>query len=137
MGAMDIPELDRRGLRNFGLATGLLLALLLGIALPALLGRPLPAWPWILGGSLAAWALLAPGQLRPVYRGWMRFGLVMGRITTPVILAAVFFLVLTPTSFLRRVFGGEDALARRFDAQAESYRVKSRTPSARNMERPY
>jgi hypothetical protein len=137
MGASEIPELDRRGLRNFGLATGLLFALLFGVALPALLGRPLPAWPWMLGGGLAAWALLAPGQLRLVYRGWMRFGLLMGRITTPVILAAVFFLVLTPTSFLRRVFGGEDALARRFDEQAESYRVKSRTPSARNMERPY
>jgi hypothetical protein len=137
MSTSAIPELDRRGLRNFGLVTGLLLALLLGIAIPAVLGRPLPAWPWMLGGSLAACGLLAPMRLRPVYRTWMRFGLFMGRVTTPVILAAVFFLVLTPTAFLRRVFGGEDALARRLDAQADTYRVKSRTPSARNMERPY
>ena len=41
-----IPELDRRGLRSFGLTTGLMVAALFGLALPWLLEHQVPIWPW-------------------------------------------------------------------------------------------
>jgi hypothetical protein len=40
-----IPELDRRGLRSFGLATGLTVGALFGLALPWLLEHDVPIWP--------------------------------------------------------------------------------------------
>lgn len=132
-----IPELDRAGLRNFGLTTGAIIVVLFGLGFPWLLGRGIPLWPWVIGGALGAWGLAAPKSLRPVYRLWMRFGLLMSRVTTPLILGIAFYLVLTPISFFRKLMGGHDSLARRFDPESGSYRVISRKPSSKNLERPY
>ena len=86
-----IPELDRKGLREFGLVTGAIVAGLFGLFFPWLLETGLPAWPWAVGGGLGLWALVAPASLRPVYRTWMRLGLALSRITTPLILGVVFY----------------------------------------------
>jgi hypothetical protein len=130
-----IPELDRKGLREFGLVTGGILVALFGLLLPWLLGRAFPLWPWIVMLVLAVWSLVAPLSLRYVYWVWMRFGLVLSRITTPVILGVVFFLVVTPMGLLRRAFGS-DAMARKFDA-SDTYRVPSRKAPLKNLEKPF
>ncbi len=63
-----IPELDRKGLREFGLVTGTIVAVLFGLFFPWLLERAFPLWPWVVFGVLGAWALVAPLSLRPLYR---------------------------------------------------------------------
>jgi hypothetical protein len=55
---------------------------------------------FVLGG------LLVPGKLGPVYRLWMGFAHALSRITTPVFMAVVYFLVITPIAVIRRVVGG-------------------------------
>ncbi len=131
-----IPELDRKGLRQFGLLTGGLLAALFGLFFPWLLTTGLPLWPWLVGGILALWALVAPTSLRPVYRAWMRLALLLSRITTPLILGIVFFLVILPVALAIKVVG-RDAMARRFDETTTSYRVPSRQASREHMEKPF
>lgn len=133
--AHAIPDLDRKGLREFGLTTGGIVAVLFGLVLPWLLGRPLPVWPWALLAVLGGWALAAPMSLRPVYRGWMRFGLFMNKIVTPVIMGIVFYLVVTPMALVLKL-RGKDYLSRRFD-DSQSYRVKSERPVPENLKRPY
>lgn len=132
----SVPDLDRKGLRRFGLTTGIIVALLFGLFFPWLLDRTRSLWPWVLCGTLAVWALLAPASLRPVYRVWMRFGLIMSRITTPVILSLVFYLVITPVAFIRGLLG-KDSMARKLDVDIPSYRVNSRKSSKNNLERPF
>ncbi len=85
-----IPELDRKGLRDFGLVTGAIVAALFGLFFPWVLERSIPIWPWVIAGVLAVWALAAPLTLKPVYRQWMMLGLLLSKITTPIILGAVF-----------------------------------------------
>ncbi len=131
-----IPELDRKGLRSFGITTGAIVAVLFGLFFPWLLGHSLPLWPWILFGILAAWGLLAPSSLRPVYRVWMHFGLVMSRITTPIILSLVFYVVITPVALIRGLLG-KDSLARKLDRDMQSYRVMSRRAAKKSLERPF
>ena len=126
---------DRKGLREFGLTTGSIVAGLFGLFFPWLLERALPVWPWIVCGVLAGWGLLAPMSLGPVYRVWMRFGLLLNRVTTPIIMGLVFFIAITPLGFVRRLFG-RDSLARRFD-QSESYRIPSEKTPPENLERPF
>lgn len=136
MDSHAIPDLDRAGLRRFGLVTGALLAALFGLLLPWIFGLKFPVWPWALGGILVVWALFAPQSLNPVYRGWMRFGVFVGGIMNRVILGLVFFLVMLPLGLVMRL-GGSDPLARRFDPKATSYRVPSRVRPNSSMENPF
>jgi hypothetical protein len=131
-----IPELDRKGLREFGLLTGGIVAVLFGLAFPWLLERPWPRWPWVLFGILGGMALLAPLALRPVYKGWMQLGLLLNRVTTPLILGIVFYGVLSPIGLVRRL-RSTDSLARTFDSQATSYRVPSHAKPTKTLERPF
>lgn len=131
-----IPELDRAGLRNFGITTGAMVALLFGLFFPWLLDLSYPRWPWILFAILAALGLIVPTALRPVYHGWMRFGLLMSRITTPLILGIVFFGVVLPMGIFMRFFK-RDPMNRELDESADSYRVASRHATRENLERPF
>ncbi len=131
----EIKELDKKGLREFGLTTGGIVAALFGLFFPWLLERPIPRWPWVIAGILVAWGLVAPGSLRPVYRGWMKFGLLLSKVTTPLIMGIVFFLIVTPMGLVRRL-AGKDSLARRFEPSA-SYRVPSHKAPVRNLEKPF
>ena len=131
-----IPELDRKGLREFGLTTGGILAALFGLFFPWVLSRPYPLWPWVIAGVLVGWALAAPATLRAFYRLWMRLALLLNRITTPIVMAAVYFLVITPVAFIMRI-AGRDPMAQRFDANAKSYRIAIKKRSKDHMERPF
>jgi hypothetical protein len=131
-----IPELDRKGLRHFGLLTGGIVAVLFGLFFPWLLEHSWPAWPWVLFAVLGGTALVAPLALKPVYRLWMRLGLLLNRITTPLILGIVFYLVISPIGLLRRL-KRHDPMARDFDAQAPSYRVPSQAKPSNQLERPF
>jgi hypothetical protein len=132
----EIPELDAKGLRHFALTTGGIVAILFGLLFPWLLNLGLPLWPWLLAGVLGIWGLIAPRTLRPVYRGWMRFGQLASRITTPIILGIVFYGVVMPMGLVMRLVG-HDPMRRKLDTDDDSYRVRS-TPAPRDsVERPY
>ena len=131
-----IPELDRKGLRNFGLTTGAIIAGLFGMFFPWLLDLAFPIWPWVIFGVLGIWSLIIPASLKPVYRNWMRFGLLLNKITTPVIMGAVFLLVIIPYAFALRLLG-KDPLRRNYDESATSYRIESNKPNKENLENPF
>lgn len=131
-----IPELDRKRLREFGLTSGAIIAVIFGLFFPWLLELGLVWWPWVLFAVLALMALTAPMMLQPVYRVWMRFGLKMSKITTPIIMGAVFFLVITPTALVMKVFS-RDPLHRKLSDNASSYRVPSHKTERKRIERPF
>jgi hypothetical protein len=133
----DIPELDRRGLRNFALTMAAVIVVLFGLFLPWLIERPWPRWPWILAAVFALPGLIAPAALRPIYRGWMKFGLALNRITTPIIMSLMFYLVITPTGLLRRLFGGDPMKRKLERTESGSYRVPSKAAPPERMERPF
>jgi len=136
-GMHAIPELDRKGYRDFGLVTGAIVAVLFGLFFPWLFDRPLPLWPWIVLAVLGSWGLIAPMTLRPVYKVWMKFGLFMGTyIMTPLIMFIVFYGLFMPMGLIMRMFG-KDGMARKLDSTAASYRVVSTKSPAKNLERPF
>lgn len=59
-----------------------------------------------LGGLLLLAGVVVPGRLGPVYRGWMGFAHALSKVTTPIFLGVVYFLVMMPIGFARRLFGG-------------------------------
>lgn len=130
-----IPELNRKGLREFGFIMGAFVGGLFGLFFPWLLDYPYPPWPWVMFGVLGIWAAIAPMTLRPLYRVWMRFGLLMSKITTPIIMGLVFYLVITPFALVFRLLG-KDSMQRKFDDR-KSYRISRTKIRDDSLEHPY
>jgi hypothetical protein len=59
----------------------------------------------VLASALIAAGLVAPTGLGPVYRAWMALAAAISKVTTPVFMGAIFFLVMTPAGLLVRLFG--------------------------------
>ena len=129
-------KLTDKELRNFGLLTGGIIAILFGLFLPWLLAVGLPYWPWVLASLLAGTALIRPGALHPVYKLWMKFGMIMHRITTPLILGILYYMVITPIGIFMRIIG-HDSMARHFDKNGKTYRITSDARKPESMERPF
>jgi hypothetical protein len=133
---MSYPKPGIRELRQFGLLMGGLLMLFFGLLIPWLWSFSYPQWPWIVGGVFIVWGLTLPRSLGPVYRLWMWIGGIFGWINTRILLGFVFYFIVLPTGLLVRLFG-KDPMARSFDPNAASYRVKSTPPARENMEKPF
>lgn len=90
--------------RRFGATVGgafLVLALVLwwrNLLVASLVAAAL-ATPFLAG------ALLVPRQLGPLQRAWMAMAMAISRVTTPVILGMVYYLVITPIALTLRVLG--------------------------------
>lgn len=131
-----IPELDRKGLREFGLTTGAAVVGIFGLFFPWLFELNWPAWPWAIATPLWLLALAQPSWLRGIYRGWMRFGLLVSRVTTPLLLGVVFFAMISPMAWVRRL-RGNDPMQRSFDPQRDSYRIQTPKSPREKLERPF
>lgn len=131
-----IETLDAAGYRKFGLVSGAIVILLFGLAIPWLFSLNFPRWPWIFAGILAAWALLLPTTLKPVYIGWMKFGNIMNWINTRLILGIIFYGLILPFGLVMRLFG-KDPMRRKLDNSAGSYRIQSQNATKDNLEHPY
>lgn len=58
-----------------------------------------------LGTALWVLGLIIPRHLGPVYRGWMKMALMISKVTTPIFMGVVYFVVLTPTGFVMKALG--------------------------------
>ena len=130
-----IPELDRKGLREFALVTSGIVVVLFGLFFPWAFEFSWPLWPWILGGILTAVGLIAPSALQPVYKVWMTIGLLLNKVTTPIIMGVVFYALVTPMGLLRSLFA-TDPMARKLE-NSESYRVPSKKKPPETLEKPF
>ena len=104
--------------RRFGLTVGGAFLALAGL----LWWRDHPAGSAVaagLGALLALGGLLVPARLGPVFRAWMGLAHAISRVTTPIALGIVYFIVITPLGVLMRLLG-KNPIGR---SKAESYWV--------------
>ena len=50
--------------------------------------------------------VVMPSKLEPVERGWMALAHALSKVTTPIFMGIVYFVVLTPIALVRRLAGG-------------------------------
>jgi hypothetical protein len=111
--------------RSFGFV---FTAVFLIIALyPLLHAAGIRIWAVVVSGLFLLLALFVPQVLAPANRVWTKFGFLLHRIVSPLALGVLFFLVVTPTGLLMRLFG-KDPLRLRFDPTADSYWIKRDPP---------
>ena len=87
---------------------------------------------------LLAAGLAVPTRLQALEDGWMRMAHAISRITTPIFMGIVYFVVLTPAGWMRRTFGSNPLEHRADDG---SFWVKRErrdaAASRRRMERQF
>ena len=67
--------------------------------------------------------LLNSKLLSPLNSFWIKFGELLGKIIAPVVMAIIYFLILTPISLMVRLFG-KDLLGLKFSKQLKTYWIK-------------
>ena len=97
-------------------------------------------FPLINDGSLRIWSLIVSTVflflglinskiLTPLNKIWFKFGLLLGRIVSPVIIGVIFFLVVTPTALIMRLIG-KDLLNLKFNKH-QSYWIEKTGPKSK------
>ena len=61
--------------------------------------------------------------LTPLNKSWIKLGEILGIIIAPIVMALVYFVVLTPISIIVRIFG-KDLLGLKFLKEKETYWIK-------------
>ncbi len=124
---------SRRQLRVFGVS-GLIASILAALILRFIWGVA-GVWIWIVpaaGAALFLSSLISATVTRWLYIGLTLVAMPIGMVVSLVLLAAFYFLLLTPLAIFFRLIG-RDALHRSYEPAAESYWVPHRPDD--NMER--
>ena len=88
-----------------------------------------------LGGLLILAGLVVPTYLGPVERAWMGFAHAISRVTTPIVMSVIYFLVLTPVGLIRRMTAGNSLVHQ--EAASGFWRQRAAGSRRSNMERQF
>lgn len=125
-----------RELRHFALILALLIAGIFGLLIPWWREQTVWITPLLIALSVVVLSWISPKATGWIYRGWMRFGIVMGTIVNYVILGALFYLMIMPVGIFQRLIG-RDILQRKWNPDCDSYRTPSTVRTPDHMKRPF
>lgn len=108
----------KKELREFGLTIGVVLMLISGLAL----WRGKGSWAYLLMAGLlfTGFGIAAPAPLKPLQKIWMALAAVIGFFMSRVVLAILFYCVVTPIGIVMKLFG-KDILDERISKSCPSY----------------
>jgi hypothetical protein len=110
--------------RNFGFVFAAVFGL---IGLFPLLGGTSPLlWALVVSAAFLGVALVRPVLLAPLNLVWFRFGMLLHKIVSPVVMAFLFFVTITPLALLMRALGKDPLRLRR--SEAASYWIARNPP---------
>ena len=87
---------------------------------PLLNENPLRIWSIIIAIIFLILGLMNSKLLAPLNVLWSKFGILLGSIVAPIVMGIVFFLVITPTGFIMKIFN-KDLLKKNRDSGKVSY----------------
>ena len=88
--------------RNFGIVFFIVFLI---IALwPVLKQNEIRIWSLIISFIFFVLGLINSKLLTPLNKLWFKFGILLGNIISPIVMGIVFFLVVTPTGLVMRIF---------------------------------
>jgi hypothetical protein len=111
--------------RTFGVVFAIFFALV--AFLPRLHGHRMRGWAAVLSALFLFAALFAPKILAPLNRAWTALGVLLHRVTNPIILGVFFYVIFTPFGWLLRRMG-KDFLRLKREPETESYWILRQPP---------
>ena len=97
-------------------------------------------YPLINNGEVRLWSLITSiiflilgllnsKFLNPLNKIWFKFGIILGKIISPLIMGIIFFLVVTPTGLIMRLLR-KDILSLKYN-QNKSYWIEKKGPKSK------
>ena len=113
--------------RSFGIV--FFIVFLLIALYPLLKDNDLRIWSLIISFIFLGLGLINSKILTPLNRLWFKFGLLLGRFISPLIMGIIFFIVVTPTGIIMRLFK-KDLLNLKYNKK-ESYWINKSGPKSK------
>ena len=89
---------------------------------PILNSNEIRLWSLLIGIIFLILGLLNSKILSPLNHYWVKFGELLGKVISPLVMALIYFLVITPIAIIVRLFG-KDLLKTKFN-KTSSYWMK-------------
>ena len=113
--------------RSFGIV--FFVVFLLIALYPLTHGGEIRIWSLIISILFLILGLLNSKILAPLNKIWFKFGILLGRIVSPLIMGIIFFLVVTPVGLIMRILG-KDVLNLKFNTN-KSYWIEKTGPKSK------
>ena len=113
--------------RSFGIV--FFIVFLLIALYPLLKGNDLRIWSLIISFIFLALGLINSKILTPLNRLWFKFGLLLGKFISPLIMGIIFFIVVTPIGIIMRLLK-KDLLNLKYNKK-ESYWINKSGPKSK------
>ena len=113
--------------RNFGLT---FFAVFLIVSIwPLIYNEQIRIWSLIVGFVFLILGLLNSKILTPLNILWFKFGIILGKFISPIIMGIIFFFIVTPISLIMKIFG-KDLLNLKYNNQ-KSYWIDKKGPKSK------
>ena len=119
--------------RGFGIVFAVVFALIAAWPAVSLGWRPrfdpalLRWWSLAIAACFLVLALIYPPVLRPLNQLWFKFGMLLSRVTTPIVMGLLFVVAVVPTALVMRL-RGHDLMRLKLDRKAKSYWIMREPP---------
>ena len=113
--------------RSFGIV--FFIVFLLIALYPLLKGNDLRIWSLVISFIFLALGLINSKILTPLNRLWFKFGLLLGRFISPLIMGIIFFVVVTPIGIMMRLLK-KDLLNLKYNKK-ETYWIDKSGPKSK------
>ena len=99
------------------------------------------SYPIIYNGEVRTWSLLISliflvlglfnsKILSPLNKLWFKFGILLGKIISPLVMGIIFFFVVTPIGLIMRLMG-KDVLNLKYNNKNKSYWIEKSGPKSK------
>ena len=124
---MDNKDIKISSNRSFGLVF-FVLFLVIGLW-PLINNNEIKIWSIAISVVFLVLGLLNSKLLLPLNKLWFKFGLLLGKIISPLVMVIIFFLVVTPIGYLMRMLK-KDLLNLKFNDE-KSYWIEKNEPKSK------
>ena len=96
---------------------------------PLLDNESIRLWSFVVSLIFLILGILNSKILSPLNRAWFKFGVLLGKVISPIIMGIIFFLVVTPTGVIMRLLG-KDVLNLK-SSNIQSYWIEKTGPKSK------
>ena len=125
---MKIKNQEISSNKSFGIVFFILFLII--TLYPLSKGEDIRVWSGVISIIFLILGLLNSKVLSPLNKAWFKFGILLGRIVSPIIMGLIFFLVVTPIALIMRIIG-KDLLNLKFNKEDKSYWIEKVGPKSK------